>query len=164
MKILFNSYDVAHFLVQADVKVSQERKIISMIYSTVKIAEKVSEQTFVDRVRLHFLETEDYNEMISFFQGLVVPYQFQEDEEEMVLFYFKNLYLDLYFNENCSYRKIKLRSLIRMFGYKRRSEQLVNTIEKTLKQLKIKTYLRGNEGCTISSASLNDMIIFKTFK
>lgn len=163
MIIVFYASDVAKFLLEADFKVRNERKIISKIYHKVPIGEAISERGFSRRISMLLLtDVEERQELRDFYQDMSIPLSLQEyEEEELVRLYFKNIYLHLNFNDDCKYRKIKLRSLLKMFGYKRRSEQLVNNIEKTLETLEIKTYLRGNEPCSISTASLDDVIIFK---
>lgn len=162
MKIVFYSSDVANFLLQADFKVRKEREVIAELYQNLPMGEPVTKQVFAYRISVLLLTEEERKEMLDFFHDMTVPISFQGiEDEELLKLYFKNIYLHLNFNDDCKYRKIKLRSLLKMFGYKRRSDQLVKNIERTLDTLQIKTYLRGNEPCTIGSASLDDMIIFK---
>ncbi len=74
--------------------------------------------------------------------------------------YFKLIWLQLMYS-GISYRKIKLRNLLRDFGYKRRTAQFINSINNTLNALKLKTYLRAYEECDICNAGLDDMIIIR---
>ena len=60
-----------------------------------------------------------------------------------------------------SYRKIKLRNLLRDFNYKRRTAALMNRMNLALNALGLETYLRGYEKCDIRDAGLDDMIMIR---
>ncbi|MBR5514477.1 MAG: hypothetical protein IKV85_10920 [Ruminococcus sp.] len=74
--------------------------------------------------------------------------------------YFKLIRLQLMYSD-ISYRKIKLRTLLRDFGYKRRSEKLIDNMLRAIKTMNLTTYLRGYETCDIRNVSLDDMIIIR---
>lgn len=163
MIIVFSPLDVANFLQRIDVKVGLEREIIAQIYHKVPIGEKISEQDFANRVRLYSLRDSDLKDMNDFLQDMEQEQVFlRQEEEEFVKSYFKNVYLDLNFDNKCKFRKIKMRTLLKIFGYKRRSEQIVRNIENTMRHLNIKPYTRGDCLCEIWYVNLDDTIIFKT--
>ena len=60
-----------------------------------------------------------------------------------------------------AYRKVKLRKLLRDFGYKRRSEKLTSRIQQAIDKLELKTYLRGYVPCSIDAISLEDVIVIR---
>jgi len=62
---------------------------------------------------------------------------------------------------NKDYSKIKLRRLLNVFGYKRRSAQLVDGIHRTLGALKLKTYLRGYTPCDVADIGIDRMVMIR---
>ena len=60
-----------------------------------------------------------------------------------------------------AYRKVKLRKLLRDFGYKRRSEKLTSRIQQAIDKLELKIYLRGYVPCSIDAISLEDVIVIR---
>lgn len=75
--------------------------------------------------------------------------------------YFKIIKLEFMYVPKKDYSKIKLRRLLKMFGYKRRSAQLVDSIKRTLGALKLKTYLRGYVPCDIAEIGIDDMVMIR---
>jgi len=88
--------------------------------------------------------------------------KFYSNEEEVDCFaaYFKLIWLQLMCS-GITYRKIKLRNLLKDFGYKRRSAALVNNIQQAIDKLGLKTYLRGHVPCNICDVDLDDVIIIR---
>lgn len=85
---------------------------------------------------------------------------YREEDSDKLTSYFKLIKLQLMYSD-IGYRKIKLRNLLKMFGYRRRSSALVNRMESTLNALGLKTYLKKRIPCNISTVKLNDMIIIR---
>lgn len=75
--------------------------------------------------------------------------------------FFKSIRIRILYHEQRKYVRIKLRSLLRQYGYQRRSSQLVQYINRCLLFYHLKPYLRGEEECEINNISLDDMIIFR---
>lgn len=88
---------------------------------------------------------------------------YSDEEVDCFGAYFKLIWLQLTYS-GIFYRKIKLRNLLRDFGYKRRTVQLVNSINNALNALRLKTYQRDYEECDICNAGLDDMIIIRLMK
>ncbi|MDE6708609.1 MAG: hypothetical protein K2K06_11305 [Oscillospiraceae bacterium] len=74
--------------------------------------------------------------------------------------YFKLIWLQLMYS-GISYRKMKLRNLLRDFGYKRRTTLLINHIKQAIDNLNLKIYLRGYVSCDICDISLDDVIVIR---
>ena len=74
--------------------------------------------------------------------------------------YFKLIWLQLMYS-GISYRKIKLRTLLHDFGYKRRTEALTSSMIHALNALELVTYLRNYEVCDIRDVKLDDMIMIR---
>lgn len=75
--------------------------------------------------------------------------------------FFKSIRIRILYNEQRKYVRIKLRSLLKQYGYRRRSPQLMQYIDNCLIFYQLQPYLRGGEVCDIRNISLNDMIIFR---
>ena len=82
------------------------------------------------------------------------------DEADCFDAYFKLIWLQLRYS-GIAYRKVKLRKLLRDFGYKRRSEKLTSRIQQAIDKLELKTYLRGYVPCSIDAISLEDVIVIR---
>lgn len=74
--------------------------------------------------------------------------------------YFKLIRLQLMYS-GISYRKIKLRTLLRDFGYKRRTDSLINSMKRSINALELVTCLRNYESCDIRDIKLDDMVIIR---
>lgn len=164
MIIVFYSSDISRFMIEARVDLKMERELISKIYHNVPLGEAVTEKIFLNRVRQGYFSESECSDLNLLFQDMAVPKQkLGLEEEEIVKLYFKNVYLHLNFNYRCKYRKIMLRSLLKFFGYQKRTTKLMKQIERILDILSIKTYLRGDEPCSISDVMLDDTLYFKLY-
>ena len=74
--------------------------------------------------------------------------------------YFKLIWLQLMYS-GISYRKIKLRTLLHDFGYKRRTQALTSSMICALNALGLVTYLRNYEVCDIRDVKLDDMVMIR---
>lgn len=84
-----------------------------------------------------------------------------EFEHNVIDSYFKVIKLRLSYTHGTEYCRIKLRTLIRAFGYKRRTAALVEYINSTIDSLGMKVYLRGKEPCSIGEVSLDKVIVIR---
>ena len=66
----------------------------------------------------------------------------------------------LYANEH-GYIRMKLRTLLKHYGYKRRSAAITKHVQDCLSFYRIKSYLRGGQECDVKEISLDDMITFR---
>ena len=82
------------------------------------------------------------------------------DFPEIDLF-FMNMRLRILYSENKEYIRMKLRTLLKHYGYKRRSTAIVTHMRECMDQYRIQPYLRGYEKCDITDISLDDMITFR---
>lgn len=84
---------------------------------------------------------------------------FNEYDADYFSTYFKLIKLQLMYSVN--FRKIKLRNLLRDFGYKRRTSELMTSMNRTLNNLGLETYLKNYEQCNICDIAIDDMIIIR---
>lgn len=75
--------------------------------------------------------------------------------------FFKNLRIRIIFDNKKGYVRIKFRTLLRQYGYQRRSERLVDYINTCIGFYRLKPYLRGGVECDIRTVDIDEMIIFK---
>ena len=88
------------------------------------------------------------------------------DEENFVTdnfnidLFFKTLRVKILYIGEKKYSRMKLRTLLSAYGYKRRSKEFISYIKKCLAFYKIQTSFHGKI-CDIAEISLDDMITFK---
>lgn len=75
--------------------------------------------------------------------------------------FFMMLRLRLIYDDGRDYIRMKLRTLLSHYGYKRRSEAITSHIRDCLMFYHIQTYLKGEQECDIKDISLDDMITFR---
>jgi len=74
--------------------------------------------------------------------------------------YFKLIKLQLMYSD-ISCKRIKLRTLLKDFGYKRRTAALVGRINRSFSVLGLVTYLKNRKQCNIGQVKLDDMIVIR---
>ena len=75
--------------------------------------------------------------------------------------FFIMLRLRLIYDCEKEYTRMKLRTLLKHYGYKRRSEAIMSRIHDCMMFYHIQTYLKGEQECDIKDISLDDMITFR---
>ena len=75
--------------------------------------------------------------------------------------FFMMLRLRLIYDYEKEYTRMKLRTLLKHYGYKRRSEAITSRIRDCLMFYHIQPYLKGEQECDIRDISLDDMITFR---
>lgn len=75
--------------------------------------------------------------------------------------YFMGLRLRMTFLDNQDFVRMKLRTLLRDHGYKRRTSKLNAYLKHCMHFYHIETYIRGGERCDIEEIGLDDMITFR---
>lgn len=84
-----------------------------------------------------------------------------EFEQDVIESYFKVIKLRLTYTPGKADCRIKLRTLIGSFGYKRRTAALVDRINRTVNLLGLETFLFARVECDISEVTLDRFIIFR---
>ena len=75
--------------------------------------------------------------------------------------FFKKMRLQLLFLGSQDFLRMKLRTLLRAYGYKRRSEKLLQYLTYSLLFYHIETFVCGGGECRISEIGLDEMITFR---
>ena len=68
---------------------------------------------------------------------------------------------NILYGKGNNYVKIKLRSLLKQYGYKRRSPLLLQHINGCLRFYRLEVTLRGGVPCSIEEVGLDQMLIFR---
>lgn len=116
--------------------------------------------SIADLLIVYGLSNEEYSEAELIMNEIGSMDLYEPDNEYFFGAYFKLIKLQLLYS-GISYRKIKLKNLLRDFGYKRRTPELVTNINNALFTLGLRTYLKGYEPCSIADVSIHDMIIIR---
>ena len=74
--------------------------------------------------------------------------------------FFKTLRIKILYIDEKNYSRMKLRTLLATYGYKRRSKDFIDYVKKCLAFYKIQTFFRG-EICDVAEINLDDMITFR---
>lgn len=83
------------------------------------------------------------------------------EQQEALWAYFKVIKLRLLYQQECPFVRLKLRTILKEFKYKRRSEKLMNEIQEILNQLQLETYLKGYITCSVKQIDLDDYIMIR---
>lgn len=75
--------------------------------------------------------------------------------------FLKSLRIKILYLDGKGYSRVKLRSLLRQYGYKRRSKKLMQYIRECCDFYHIKTYLRGGIAFNVEMIGIDEMITFR---
>ena len=75
--------------------------------------------------------------------------------------FFKMKRIQILYLDGQDYVRMKLRTLLKAYGYKRRTQELLKYFRECLMFYHMQTYLRGKEECDIGEISLDEMIIIR---
>lgn len=171
-KYLFTPFDIALFFKYSDFTLSDEKYIRDDIwenrYEILEPKYRNNKYKFIKQVN-NYIQMIDDNYVDEFdainrtLSDLGSDYEFgeYEEDENYIEAYFRLMKLKLSYLEGCDYIRLKLRTLLRNFGYKRRTEKLVLRINRSVKKLKLECSLRCREKCNIGEISLDDMIVIR---
>lgn len=77
--------------------------------------------------------------------------------------YFKEVRFRLRFFSDCGYVRIKLRTLLKQYGYRRRSPKLLDHLEQCMTFYRLQPNLRGGIPCKLSEISVDEMVVFRLY-
>lgn len=83
-----------------------------------------------------------------------------DDEYYDIRSYFMEMRLRIVFLDNQDFVRMKLRTLLRDHGYKRRTAGLNAYLRQCMYFYHIETFIRGGEKCDIGDIALDDMVTF----
>ena len=171
MKLYYTPYDIAVFLIATNFTRSDERAVLKDIWknNSIPIPDIYQHDEITFRKKVNF-EIAKFDGVLGDIDELNILLKDTEhslsventiDERSIIESYFKIIKLELTYIYNKDCRKIKLRRLLKAFGYKRRSPQLVANVQRALNALGLKTYLKGYVPCDIAKINIDDMVIIR---
>ena len=89
---------------------------------------------------------------------------FSEDDYYDIRSYFMEMRLRIIFLDNQNFIRMKLRTLLRDHGYKRRTAGLNEYLKRCVYFYHIEIFVRGGEKCDIGNISLDDMVTFRVLQ
>ena len=75
--------------------------------------------------------------------------------------FFKNIRIRIIVDGSKDYVRIKLRTLLKQYGYKRRSKMLIDYINDCMKFYHLKAFLRGGIECKVEDVGIDEMLTFR---
>ncbi len=171
MKYLCTAFDVAVYIKKANLPIKEEYEILDSLWERredlLAAKYKIEKKQFINLFRHEMnkmdgnLDCVDEINLILKEMGSKYLLSDQEFEQDVIASYFKVIKLKLSLTPGKKYCRIKLRTIITSFGYKRRTALLVEYINRTINALGLKTYVRGSEHCNIGDISLDKVIIIR---
>ena len=76
-------------------------------------------------------------------------------------FYLKRMRIVILYHGKQDYVRVKLKTLLRAYGYQRRSAKLMAFLKQGMERYGLVSFLRGNQRCDIKEIRLDDMISFR---
>lgn len=166
-KYKFTPKDVASFLCMSNFTHSREKEVIENIFynynNDIISNYRKDFKKFRSVVREHIIILESDNHTFSETDiilrefGLTI---YDDNIDDVFGQYFRLVKLQIMYSQS-GYKRLKLRSLLKDFGYKRRTDKLNYSIQNALKALGLVTYLRGMESCNISEIKLDQILIIR---
>lgn len=172
-KYLYTPGDIALYFGVSDLTVSEEKKIRDAIWEERDLIlhpyYRKDKYKYVKEIYKLLSSYEDENfysemqEINKVLKEIGSNYTIKEDceDQQYIEAFFRYIKLRLTYTPKVSYVNLKLRTLLWDFGYKRRTSHLIDNISRTLKALKLETYLRNYEKCNIADIKLDDMIMIR---
>lgn len=167
-RTLFTPADVAAYILTQNMTNSRTNAVIQDLFYNRhnQIVEKYRsdyvkfKRSIYEFVNIYEMNAQEYSE-VEFIMNEVNQTEIYQDEcSDYFAAYFRLIKLKLLYS-NVKYCKIKLRTLLRDFGYQRRTRGLMQNIKSILKELKLVTYLRAYQRCDISEIKLDDMVMIR---
>jgi hypothetical protein len=167
----YTAEDIALFLLMADMRLSEQQRVFQSIWmwdkDSIPIEYRADFWAFKRRVEFELDKLNglvgNVNELqviLKDFSDIKLDLPADKYEQNVIAHYFKFIRLDLCYG-NKLYRKIKLKRLLDAFGYRRRSQALVEHIESTLNRLDLKLYVKNNERCRIADVTIHKMLVIR---
>lgn len=172
-KYLYVPRDIAFFLKECDFTLSTEKKIKDAIweerYEVLDPRYRKDKNKYIKEIsnilnqyedRYLYKEIQDINKVLEDIGSSYIVEEYNQDEQYVEAL-FRYIKLKLTYTSNVSYVKLKLRTLLRQLGYKRRTVQLTDDINRCLTSLKLETFLRDYEKCDIATINIDNTIMIR---
>ena len=172
-EMLYSPYSIAYVIRSNNMGIKECSTFISKVWNEEKeylpfCYKRDQRKLFLDVMfQINYMENEEeYNiEFPKINKDLLdAGSELQIDEvmfERNLDLFFMNMRLNILFVSSQGYKRMKLRTLLRQYGYSRRSSNINRYFEKCFWFYHIETFVRGGIRCNINEIGLDDMIIFR---
>ncbi|MCR5541179.1 MAG: hypothetical protein K6F71_10240 [Ruminococcus sp.] len=168
-KYKFTPLDFYNYILLYDLRFSEQNRIIEDFFKAHN-----SELASTYRKDLSLLRKEinnikicntaidgELDEVAVILNELKVKYKFTPQKEDYLFAdYFKMLKLQLLYS-GITYKKVKLRTILTKFGYKKRTEQVRKDLVNAINNLGLHPYLSKRAECEITKIPLDSIISFR---
>jgi len=170
VKYLYTPNDLAIYFLISNFQVAQEKRILDSLWeqqnSAILPEHRTNKKLFRNTVYTDLSKYDCTLDELDELNLLMKDLEYCDidgsvNEQGVIESYFKIIKLQLTYTPDKEYRKIKLRTLIGRFGYKRRSAKLIIYIDEALKSLGLVTYLRGYVPCNVAEIKIEDTVIIR---
>ena len=170
--LLYSPYDIAYIISKNDIGVSDTARVLNEMFikdnAYIEPEYCDSKPKFMLAVMdmLNYINNKDaYESEAPAIKKDAEDLGINSDDQgyadlQVVNLFFKEMRLNILYSSQY-YTRLKLRTLLANFGYKRRSESIVRYIRDCLMFYHIKTTLRGNIPCDIEQIGLDEMVTFR---
>lgn len=159
---------MAYYFIENDYRIDKQYKAINRLYEIdypfISLKYKKDKKRFkidVQEMIEYLTDNEEYNKeeqtVQKDYEQLGINYK-NLSEEDLIDYYFMTVRLDCIL-ENKKYSRKKLRTLLKTYGYKRKSNKIINHIKDSLLFYHITGYVNKEE-INISEVNLDQMITF----
>lgn len=174
IELYYDSYSVAYFIVSQDMRIRTQMELLDEIYlydySFLHPKYKGNKKSFISDVLYwtdYLTNKEELDKEFPVVQKdfkasgrVFVSEKLSSDYPEFDMFYML-MRLRILYTGNKDYIRMKLRTLLKHYGYKRRSDTIVAHMKRCMMFYHIQPYLRDYEECDIDKIDLDDMITFR---
>lgn len=176
-ELYYTPIDIAAIICSMDLKCNKENEFINFIWDNEKFYIKPD---FRENKRKFILDIFYWTDYI--YNKQIIDYEFPAIQEDLhsigsncsendyisdfsnIDLFFKSLRLKIRLSSDKKYRRIKLRTLLRKYGYLRRSSKLMNYIKNCIDFYGIKIFLKGGVECDINKIDIDEMIVFRLYE
>lgn len=148
MDVLARIYETDRLLLEPEYQDDKKAFFAAVLYWTDYLADRVQlddEFPAVQRELASISETTD---------------EVWTDDYDVELF-FLNVRLRILYLDAQDFVRIKMKTLLAKYGYKRRSRQLMERLQECMDVYQIRAYLKGGKPCDLWDVRLDDMISFR---
>ena len=75
--------------------------------------------------------------------------------------FFKSIRIQILYGKGNAYVRMKLRTLLEQYGYRRRSKVLLQYVDQCMTFYRLEATLRGGVQCSVEKVPLNQMLVFR---
>lgn len=168
-KYKFTPLDFYNYILLYDLRFSEQNRIIEDFFQAhnSELASVYREDLSLLRKEINNIKIcntaidDELDEVAVILNELKVKYKFAPQKEEYLFAdYFKMLKLQLLYS-GITYKKVKLRTILTKFGYKKRTEQVRKDLVNAIKNLGLHPYLSKRAECEITKIPLDSIISFR---